>query len=115
MSTPQDLLAITNACVVTVDAVGAIVNDATIVIGADRKIRAIAAGTIAHNATTVIDAKGGIVMPGMINAHTHMGMTLFRGLGDDMNLEDFLGRLMPAEIAVSVSYTHLTLPTIYSV
>jgi 5-methylthioadenosine/S-adenosylhomocysteine deaminase len=29
-----------------------------------------------------------------------MGMTLFRGLGDDMNLEDFLGRLMPAEIAV---------------
>ena len=39
-------------------------------------------------------------MPGMINAHTHMGMTLFRGLGDDMNLEDFLGRLMPAEIAV---------------
>jgi 5-methylthioadenosine/S-adenosylhomocysteine deaminase len=27
-------------------------------------------------------------------------MTLFRGLGDDMNLEDFLGRLMPAEIAV---------------
>jgi 5-methylthioadenosine/S-adenosylhomocysteine deaminase len=36
----------------------------------------------------------------MINAHTHMGMTLFRGLGDDMNLENFLGRLMPAEIAV---------------
>jgi 5-methylthioadenosine/S-adenosylhomocysteine deaminase len=36
----------------------------------------------------------------MINAHTHLGMTLFRGLGDDMNLEDFLGRLMPAEIAV---------------
>ncbi len=100
MSTPQDLLAITNACVVTVDTVGTIVNDATIVVGADRKIRAIAAGTIAHNATTVIDAKGGIVMPGMINAHTHMGMTLFRGLGDDMNLEDFLGRLMPAEIAV---------------
>jgi 5-methylthioadenosine/S-adenosylhomocysteine deaminase len=29
-----------------------------------------------------------------------MGMTLFRGLGDDMNLENFLGRLMPAEIAV---------------
>ena len=100
MSTPQDLLAITHACVVTVDAVGTIVKDATIVIGADRKIRAIAAGTLAHTAPTVIDAKGGIVMPGMINAHTHMGMTLFRGLGDDMNLEDFLGRLMPAEIAV---------------
>jgi 5-methylthioadenosine/S-adenosylhomocysteine deaminase len=80
--------------------VGTIVNDATIVVGADRKIRAIAAGALDHTAPTVIDAKGGIVMPGMVNAHTHMGMTLFRGLGDDMNLEDFLGRLMPAEIAV---------------
>ena len=48
MSTPQDLLAITNACVVTVDPVGTIVDNATIVIGADRKIRAIAAGTLAH-------------------------------------------------------------------
>ena len=100
MSTPQDLLAITNARVVTVDPVGTIVDNATIVVGVDRKIRAIATGTLAHNAPAVIDAKGGIVMPGMINAHTHMGMTLFRGLGDDMNLEDFLGRLMPAEIAV---------------
>ncbi|TRZ71869.1 MAG: amidohydrolase [Actinobacteria bacterium] len=100
MSAAKDLLAIVNACVVTVDAVGTIVNDASIVVGADGKIRAIASGAVAHTSPTVIDAKGGIVMPGMINAHTHMGMTLFRGLGDDMNLEDFLGRLMPAEIAV---------------
>jgi len=100
MSSPQDLLAVVNACIVTVDAVGTIVNDATIVVGADGKIREIASGSVTHTSPTVIDAKGGIVMPGMINAHTHMGMTLFRGLGDDMNLEDFLGRLMPAEIAV---------------
>ena len=39
-------------------------------------------------------------MPGLINAHTHLGMTLFRGLGDDMSLEDFLARLMPAEVRV---------------
>ncbi|TSA51235.1 MAG: amidohydrolase, partial [Actinobacteria bacterium] len=96
MTSSQDILAITHACVVTVDAQGTIINDATIVVGADGKIRQIASGAVAHNSSTVIDALGGIVMPGMINAHTHMGMTLFRGLGDDMNLEDFLGRLMPA-------------------
>ncbi len=31
----------------------------------------------------VIDAEGGILMPGMVNLHSHMGMVPFRGLGDD--------------------------------
>ena len=31
----------------------------------------------------VIDARGGIVLPGMINTHTHIGMSLFRSLADD--------------------------------
>ena len=31
----------------------------------------------------LLDAKGGIVIPGMINCHTHAAMSLFRGLGDD--------------------------------
>lgn len=31
----------------------------------------------------VIDARGGIIMPGMINTHTHIGMSLFRTLADD--------------------------------
>ncbi len=38
----------------------------------------------------VIDAEGGIVMPGLFNTHTHVGMTDLRGLLDDMNLEPFL-------------------------
>ncbi|MEX2363348.1 MAG: amidohydrolase, partial [Balneolaceae bacterium] len=32
----------------------------------------------------VIDADGGIIMPGMINTHTHLAMSLFRSLGDDV-------------------------------
>ena len=34
---------------------------------------------------TMIDARGGIIMPGMINTHTHIAMALFRSLADDRN------------------------------
>ena len=45
-------------------------------------------------------AAAGIVLPGLVNAHTHLAMTMFRGLADDLDLDGFLGRLMPAEGAV---------------
>ena len=45
-----------------------------------------------------VDAGGGIVMPGLVNAHTHLPMTLFRGLADDLPLMDWLnGHIFPAE------------------
>ncbi|MGL5054025.1 MAG: amidohydrolase [Cetobacterium sp.] len=37
-----------------------------------------------YNAKKVIDAQNGIVMPGMINTHTHASMTVFRSLADDV-------------------------------
>ena len=45
-----------------------------------------------------IDAAGGIVMPGLVNTHTHMPMTLFRGLADDLPLDSWLNDyIFPAE------------------
>jgi len=45
-----------------------------------------------------IDAKGGIVMPGLVNTHTHLPMTLFRGLADDLPLMTWLkDHIFPAE------------------
>jgi 5-methylthioadenosine/S-adenosylhomocysteine deaminase len=45
-----------------------------------------------------IDASGRIVMPGLIDAHTHVPMTLFRGAADDLDLTGFLyGRIFPLE------------------
>ncbi len=99
-TTNQDLIAVINAQIVTVDKQGSVIDDGSLVVGADGAIRAIASGQLEHNAAEIIDARGAIVMPGLINSHTHLGMTLFRGLGDDMSLEDFLARLMPAEIKV---------------
>ena len=96
----SDRLAIVNATAILVDNDATVVRDATLIVADDGSIRAIGDHTIAHDASDVIDARGGIVMPGLVNAHTHLAMTLFRGLADDVTLEDFLARLMPAEFAV---------------
>jgi 5-methylthioadenosine/S-adenosylhomocysteine deaminase len=50
-----------------------------------------------YRAAEVIDATGHIVMPGLINAHAHNGMTLYRGLVDDMPLETWLEIMLKAE------------------
>ena len=45
-----------------------------------------------------IDAKGGIVMPGLVNCHTHVPMSMFRGLADDLPLDVWLNEhIFPAE------------------
>ena len=45
-----------------------------------------------------LDAKGGIIMPGLVNTHTHLPMTLFRGLADDLPLDVWLNEhIFPAE------------------
>jgi len=45
-----------------------------------------------------IDAEGGLVLPGLINSHTHAAMTLFRGLADDLPLMDWLNNyIFPVE------------------
>ncbi|HWG90044.1 MAG TPA: amidohydrolase [Candidatus Thermoplasmatota archaeon] len=46
----------------------------------------------------VIDARGHLVIPGLINLHTHLPMTLLRGVGDDLPLEEWLRtRIWPVE------------------
>lgn len=51
-----------------------------------------------YHASETIDAKGGLVLPGFINGHTHVPMTLFRGLHDDVTLDDWLRKyIFPAE------------------
>ncbi|MBI9089073.1 MAG: amidohydrolase [Desulfobacterium sp.] len=47
-------------------------------------------------AKTVIDARGGIIMPGLVNCHTHAPMTLFRGLARDLPPMAWLNRHVPA-------------------
>ncbi|MBW1722083.1 MAG: amidohydrolase [Deltaproteobacteria bacterium] len=56
----------------------------------------------------VIDARKGLIMPGLVNAHCHTAMTLFRGLADDLPLKKWLfEKIFPAEAK------HLSPDTVY--
>lgn len=58
-------------------------------------------------ADKIIDAKGALLMPGLSNTHTHLGMTLLRGYADDLPLREWLEKkIWPAE-------AHLTPEEIY--
>lgn len=51
-----------------------------------------------YDAKTVIKAGGHAIVPGFVNAHTHIAMTLFRGIADDRELMDWLTNfIFPAE------------------
>ncbi len=53
---------------------------------------------IAKGHTEVLDAKNAIIMPGLINCHTHLAMTIFRGFADDLPLKQWLfEKIFPAE------------------
>lgn len=57
-------------------------------------------GSIAarYRANEVVDCRGCAIMPGLINAHTHLPMTLLRGLADDLRLDVWLyGYMLPVE------------------
>jgi len=50
------------------------------------------------DASEIIDCGGKVLMPGLVNAHTHVPMTLLRGLADDLRLDVWLmGYMLPVE------------------
>jgi 5-methylthioadenosine/S-adenosylhomocysteine deaminase len=58
-------------------------------------------------AKKVIDARGGLILPGLINSHTHAAMTLFRGLADDLPLMEWLTNyIFPVESRMDGGFVH---------
>ena len=91
-----DLL-LTNAVVVTMDAAFTIHHAGAVAISGD-SIVAVGADALPLAAATVVDCGGRVVMPGLVNAHTHVPMSLLRGLADDLRLDVWLmGYMMPVE------------------
>jgi 5-methylthioadenosine/S-adenosylhomocysteine deaminase len=96
---PVDLV-VRNATVVTVDAQRRVIPHGAVAIQAGRIVAVGAATEVEerYRGADVLDAGGGIVLPGLINAHTHAPMVLFRGIADDLKLMDWLQKyIFPAE------------------
>jgi 5-methylthioadenosine/S-adenosylhomocysteine deaminase len=51
----------------------------------------------AHPGAEVLHLPGHALLPGLVNAHTHLSMTMFRGYADDRDLQGFLDVVLPAE------------------
>jgi 5-methylthioadenosine/S-adenosylhomocysteine deaminase len=89
-----------NAAIITVNSRFEIIPDGVIGIkdGRIASVEASDANLPLPLATERLDARGGIVMPGLVNTHTHLPMTLFRGLADDLPLHTWLNEhIFPAE------------------
>ncbi|MFC6873943.1 amidohydrolase [Halobellus marinus] len=57
-----------------------------------------------HDADERLDASGGLVIPGLVNAHTHVAMTLLRGYADDKPLDTWLREdIWPAEAELTAA------------
>jgi 5-methylthioadenosine/S-adenosylhomocysteine deaminase len=91
---------VTGGVVVTMDSARSIQEDGAVVITGDMIV---AVGPRAeleakYEGQQTIDARNKLVLPGFINGHTHVPMTLFRGLHDDVTLNDWLYKyIFPAE------------------
>ena len=96
-------LVVAGGTVVTMDASRRIIENGIVVVQGDTVFavelptpKAIA--EYMYTAKRIIDANGKLVLPGFINGHTHVPMTLFRGLHDDVTLDDWLRKyIFPAE------------------
>jgi len=98
MMNTTDLL-FTNGIVMTMDSQNAIIENGAVAVTGDTIAAVGEAKELASlSAMETIDAKGGIIMPGLVNTHTHAAMTLFRGLADDLPLMTWLNdHIFPAE------------------
>ena len=94
-----DLLVV-HGTVVTMDGHRRIIEDGAVVVRGDSIVAIGKSAEIEseYEASKIIDAHGGIIMPGLINGHAHAAMSLFRGIADDLSLDEWLKKyIFPAE------------------
>jgi 5-methylthioadenosine/S-adenosylhomocysteine deaminase len=93
---------IANGTVVTMDAKRRVIPDGAIAVSGGRILAVGPRAEILRGfaPAETLDARGGLVIPGLVNGHTHAPMVLFRGMADDLDLMDWLRKyIFPAEAA----------------
>src|SRR3954469_20705201 len=96
---PVDLI-IRGGTVVTMDGSRRVIENGGIAVKDGRIVAVDTAAVMDLNYSSrqVIEAQGKVVIPGLINGHTHIPMTLFRGIADDLDLQEWLTKyIFPAE------------------
>ena len=94
---PRCDLLLTNATIVTMDEGFTVHAEGGVAITGD-SIVGVGPEALAYEASERHDCRGGILLPGLVNAHTHVAMSLLRGLADDLRLDVWLmGYMMPVE------------------
>ena len=86
--------------VITMDARHRVIENGAVAVRADRIVGVGAKAEIdaRFQAAQRLDRPDAILAPGLVNTHTHAAMTLFRGIADDLNLQDWLNKfIFPAE------------------
>jgi len=93
-----DLL-ITGGTIVTMDGSHQIIENGAIAVRNGEIVRIGKATELAGiRAKQTISAAGKVIIPGLINTHTHVPMSLFRGIADDLDLNEWLTKyIFPAE------------------
>lgn len=94
-----DLLIKNASFVLTVDTKFQVLENQDISIN-ENKISEIKKAEPNSTANEVIDASGLLVMPGLINTHTHLPMTLLRGIAEDVDLQGFLEKVWAEEARI---------------
>ena len=98
-----DLLAdllIVGGTVVTMDAAHRLIDDGAVAIRGDSILAVGKRSELSaqYAAQKTLDARGALILPGLINGHAHAAMSLFRGLADDLALDEWLQKhIFPAE------------------
>ena len=94
----QELI-ITGGTLVTMDPQDTVIPDGALLIQGERiTYCGPREGLPRAKAAEVLEANGGLILPGLINSHTHAAMTLMRGMADDVPLEPWLNEhIFPAE------------------
>ncbi|CAN5815612.1 amidohydrolase family protein [soil metagenome] len=94
---PDCDLLLTNALVLTMDEQFTVHAHGALAIRGD-SIVAVGPEAIGFTPQETVDCGGRVLMPGLVNAHTHAAMSLLRGLADDLRLDVWLmGYMMPVE------------------
>ena len=100
-------LIVKNGTILTMNADKEVIQ-AGVVIIQDKKITAVGSNELLeiYSSKDTIDAEGGIIMPGMINTHTHASMAVFRSLADDVpdRLQRYIFPLENKMVSEEMSY-----------